>query len=145
MELNDNSKVVFYYSHMGDHFNPDPKLPFDVQDNEVVISLIKDEQFKWIQKIESIFILNHEIDKEVIRLLTIEGRHLTIEIKTGRYLPNEEISLLSNWYAADLTDAIGLDEQNIYLLRVLGALNLPNTFYDPYKDIMINQTLGEAD
>jgi hypothetical protein len=39
MELNSNSKVVFYYSHLGDDFNPDPKLPFGVQDNEVVITL----------------------------------------------------------------------------------------------------------
>ncbi len=146
MGLSSNSKVVFYYSHLDDHFNNDPKLPSGVQDNEVVITLIEDEQFKWIQKIESIFLLNYERDKEVIRLLTIEGRHLTIEIKTGRYLPNEETSLLRNWYGADLADEIGLDEQNVYLLRVLGALNLPNTSYDPYNDIRINRALlDEAD
>ena len=142
--LNSNSNVVFYYSRFLEDLTF-PKLPSSVQDNEVVVTFIEDEQFKWIQKIDSIFILSCGGDKEVIRLLTIEGRDLTIEIKTGRYLPNEEISLLRNWYGADLADAIGLDEQNVYFLRVLGALNLPHTSYNPYKDIRINQALlGEA-
>lgn len=145
MRWSTNSKVVFYYSHWADALNS-PKLPSGVQDNEVVVTLIEDGQFKWKQKIESIFFLKYDVDEEVIRLLTIEGRYLTIEIKTGRYLPNEETSLLRNWYGADLADAIGLDEQNVYFLRVLGALNLPNTSYDPYKDITINRALlGEAD
>jgi hypothetical protein len=135
-----NSRVAFYYSHIPNR-SRFPKLPFAVQDNEVIVTLIENEQFKWIQKIESIFLLGYEEDKEVIRLLTIDGRDLTIEIKTGRYLPNEETSLLRNWYGADLADAIGLDEENIYFLRVLGALNLPNTSYNPYKDPRINQAL----
>jgi hypothetical protein len=66
---------------------------------------------------------------------------LTIEQKTGRYLPNEKTSLLRNWDGADLANAIGLDKENIYFLRVLGALNLPNTSYDPYKDNRINSVL----
>lgn len=90
--------------------------------------------------------LNYDVGEEVIRLLTIEGKDLTIEIKTGRYLPNDDTSLLRNWYGADLADAIGLDERNVYLLRVLGAQNLPNTSYDPYKDSRVNHAIrDEAD
>jgi predicted NACHT family NTPase/uncharacterized protein YjbI with pentapeptide repeats len=132
MGVSSNSEVAFYYPHLTSIDSP--KLPYSLQDNEVAVTLIEDGLFKWIQKVESIFFLKYHMYEEVIHLLTIEGRHLTIETKTGRYLPNEETNLLRNWYGADLVNAIGLDEKNIYLLRALGALNLPNTSYDPYKD-----------
>jgi predicted NACHT family NTPase len=138
--LGNNSKVVFYYSLLDDPYKS-PKLPFGVQDNEVVVALIEDEQFKWIQKIESTFLLKYDSDEDVIRLLTIEGRHLVIEIKTGRYLLNEETSSLRNWDGADLADAIGLNKKDIHLLRAWGALNLPNTSYNPYNNIRIPPAL----
>lgn len=138
--LGNNSQLNFDYRHRADALNSS-ELPSGVRDNEVVVTLIEDKQFKWEQKIKSIFFLKYAVDEGVIHLLTIEDRHLTIEIKTGRYLPNEEISLLRKWYGANLADARGLDKRNIYFLRVLGALNLPNTSYNPYKDGGINRAL----
>jgi hypothetical protein len=138
--LSSNSILAFDYRYRTDVLNS-PKLPSGTRDNEVVVTLIEDEQSKWEQKIESIFFLKYAVDEGVIRLLTIEDRYLTIEIKTGRYLPNEEISLLRNWYGTDLADARGLDQRKVYFLRVLGALNLPNTSYNPYKDRGINRAL----
>jgi predicted NACHT family NTPase/uncharacterized protein YjbI with pentapeptide repeats len=135
------STVAFYYPDRHDSFLDDDldslKLPFNLQNNEVAIALVEDGFFKWIQKIESIFFLKYDVDEEVIRLLTIEGKYLVIERKTGHYLSNEETSLLRNWYGTDLANATGLNEENIYFLRVLGALNLPNTSYDPYEDSRI--------
>jgi len=139
-----NGRLIFYYPDdakdaiLYKNLNY-PKLPFNLQHNEVAVALVEDGLFKWIQKIESIFFLKENVDEEVIRLLTIEGRYLAIEIKTGRYLSNEETSLLCNWYGANLANATGLNEENIYFLRVLGALNLPNTSYDPYKDNRITR------
>ena len=136
------NKVFFYYSDSPpEHISNYPKLPFGLQDHEVAVAIVEDGSFKWIQKFESIFLIKYDKDEEVIHLLTDEGRHLTIEIKTGRCLPNEEISWLHSWYGADLADAIGLDERDVYLLRLLGAINLPNTSYDPYKDFQITRPM----
>lgn len=136
-----NKRILgFDYRDRADVLNS-RKLPSGVPYNEVVLTLIENEQVKWEQKIESIFFLKYATDERAIHLLTIEDRHLTIEIETGRYLPNEEISLLRNWYGADLTDARGLNKRHVYFLRVLGALNLPNTSYNPYEDTSINHAL----
>jgi predicted NACHT family NTPase len=137
-----NTKLFFYYSDSRqEHLSNFPKLPFGLQNHEAAVALVEEGSFKWIQKIESIFLTKYDKDEEVIHLVTYEGRHWTIEIKTGRCLPNEEISGLHSWYGADLADAIGLDGRNVYLLRLLGALNLPNTSYDPYKDLKISRSM----
>jgi len=137
-----NTQVFFYYSDSRpEHLTNFPKLPFGLQNHEAAVAIVEDGAFKGIQKFESIFLTKFDKDEEVIHLVTYEGRHLTIEVKTGRCLPNEEISGLHSWYGADLADAIGLDERNVYLLRLLGALNLPNTSYDPYKDLEISRPM----
>lgn len=131
----DKPAIRFYYS--GDKYS---NFSLYVGNNEIVIAYInKDGSFRWSKSIKSIFILNYELAEKLLHILTIEGESFTLEVETGQLCTIQEVSSLQTWHNADMAGVQGLTERDIYILKVLGALNLPSTSYNPYSDLEINR------
>jgi len=113
----------------------------DVNKDEVLIAYIdKNSSVIWYAKIESLFIINYGISDGVIHLLTIEGKKFSFDIHTGKSLSTEKANLLQTWQNANLAEVKGLNEQDVYILKTLGASNLPITNYNPANDDYLNRT-----
>jgi hypothetical protein len=65
--------------------------------------------------------------------LTIEGTYFHFDLTTGSQVPDME-SPLQIWLRADLTGALGINDLNAYLMKLLGALNVVNFKYNPRED-----------
>lgn len=130
--------IFFYYPHEGNHSNR-PNLPFKVKQNEIVVAYGENRLLKWNYIIKSVYILNEEINQGVLKILTVEGEDVYLELKTGLNLPADEAtSVLRSWRSADFTGAMGLGEREVYILKILGAISLPNTSYNPHNDKNLN-------
>jgi hypothetical protein len=62
-------------------------------------------------------------------------------IETGELFQTQENNSLKTWRNADFKGVKGLTDRDIYVLRTLGAINLPATSYDPRNDSEINIVL----
>jgi hypothetical protein len=71
-----------------------------------------------------------------------EGENINLDLNSGQHLPIENTNSLRQWYLADLSGARGLDERDAYVLGLLGAINVPNTSYEPRNDSDINRAIG---
>jgi len=136
--------IYFYYPYLA-HPYQEHQLPYEAQENEIVVSLREQGQHQWIQVIQSVFILNWKMNQGVAQILTVEGEEVFIDVKSGQRLPVEGTSCLRRWHGADLAGAIGLDERSTYIIGVLGAVNLPKTSYEPRNDGEINLSLDNED
>ncbi len=136
----DAPAICFYYPGE-ENYSDRPELPLEIQENEIGVCHTENGGIKWVHPIQSVFILNWRVEKIVIHILTIEGEDIKIHRETGQRILADDTSVLRSWYGADLAGAVGLDEKNIYVLGVLGSLNLPNTSYDPRNDSEINLSL----
>lgn len=141
----DKPAIRFYYpgdkEDKFEKFSSPSNFSFYVRDNEVIIAYIdKDGSFKWIKEVKSVFILNYRLAKNLLDILTIEGETFTLELETGLPYPIEEVSLVKTWYNADMAGVQGLTARDVYILKILGALNLPSTSYDPCSDSEINHS-----
>ncbi|OYD96519.1 hypothetical protein CDG76_07010 [Nostoc sp. 'Peltigera membranacea cyanobiont' 210A] len=134
----DTPAIFFYYPHGVNHSDR-PNLPFKVKQNEIVVAYGENRLLKWNYRIKSVYILNEEVHQEVLKILTVEGEDVYLELKTGLNLPvDEATSFLRSWRCADFTGVIGLGEREIYILKILGAISLPNTSYNPRNDSKLN-------
>ncbi|HEY9630651.1 MAG TPA: pentapeptide repeat-containing protein [Coleofasciculaceae cyanobacterium] len=119
--------------------------PIQVREGEIVVAYMNEnEQPKWLQKIQSVFILNFKIKDGLLHFLTIEGDCFSINIATGEVLHTEKSGSLRTWQDANFENAQGLTERDIYTFRILGGINLPNTSYIPQSDKSINQGLEDT-
>jgi hypothetical protein len=148
LELNhklSQPNICFYYPDDNESEEDDKqdKLPFYIQNNEIVICRQDNDITQWKNHIQSVFIVNWDINEEAIQILTIEGEDIRIDIKNGQPIPVNDTNLLRCWHGADLAGVVGLDEKEIYLLELLGALNLPNNTYEPRNDSEINISLKQ--
>ena len=110
--------------------------------NEILITYMEeDKSIKWQKKIDSVFILKNKTEKDLIYILTIEGENISINIETGELFQTQENNSLKTWRNADFKGVKGLTDRDIYVLRTLGAINLPATSYDPRNDSEINIVL----
>jgi predicted NACHT family NTPase len=122
------------------HFNypGEPKYPRSglfVQENETIITYIEeDSSVRWVKQINSICILpNLYLENNLLHFLTIEGEQFSIKLNTGEFTSNEEAAIsLYPWQDADLSGALGLTNQDVYLLSVLGAVNLPKATHKAF-------------
>ncbi|MBW4577056.1 MAG: pentapeptide repeat-containing protein [Aphanothece sp. CMT-3BRIN-NPC111] len=149
--LNTKSWIYFYYSELGST-PQSPELPFNVENNEIVIGL-KDNNvevekntilewinesnkgnLKWTQRIKSPFIVSCCVDIKRIQILTVDGEVINLDVENGQPIFIEDICPLLQWHGADLAGTIGLDERNAYFIKILGAINTPTTAYDPRHD-----------
>lgn len=111
-----------------------------VKYGEIVIACInKDHSIRWTKHIRSVFILNYGHENKLLNLLTVEGENFSIEIETGEVMSSEESALLKTWQDADLTGVKGLRDRDVYILSILGAINLPTSSYNPKDDKDINR------
>ncbi|BAY62121.1 WD-40 repeat protein [Calothrix brevissima NIES-22] len=133
--------IRFFYPWEGDGEFADA-LPIRAQNGHILIAYIDvDGSPSWIKQIQSLFILHYTKDDNLLHLLTIEDECFSIELATGDITSSEEPSLLRLWKDADLAGARGLTDRDVYVLSVLGAINLPSTGYNPKNDADINQGL----
>lgn len=133
--------IRFLYPQEEEHFS-DISYSIAPKDGEIVIICIeKNRSLRWIKTIKSVFILNYKIDDNLLHLLTIEGELFSIDIGTGEFTSSEQASFLRTWQNADLGGTQGLKENQVYALSILGAINLPNTLYNPNNDKEINRVL----
>ena len=145
--ISERNEIRFYYPGDSYRNDIDPNyiaLPFEVNNKEIIVSLVCDKDVKWTHRIQSNFILRYTVDEKVVYLLSIEGEFIKLDATTGIRLPLEDLEdekSLYNWRGADLMGVQGLDEQDKYILGILGAVNLPNTSYNPSDYERINQTV----
>ncbi|NEQ70673.1 MAG: NACHT domain-containing protein [Symploca sp. SIO2D2] len=127
--------IRFYYSN--DEFT-DCNIT-NLNTNEIaVVCLDKNHSLRWIQRIKTVFFLQYEKYDNFLHLLTIEGEQYSIEVQTGKMNHAEHLDLLQTWQYADFTGVQGLSQRDIYLLNILGSVNLPITSYTPQNDKQFN-------
>ncbi|MBW4678761.1 MAG: pentapeptide repeat-containing protein [Microcoleus vaginatus WJT46-NPBG5] len=133
--ISENIEIQLYHPNLHHIYNDDPKfnmlrmLRSEFQDDEIIVALFVDGNFRWKEKIKSYSLLRCNADDQIVQLLTIEGKFISLDTNTG--LPLESQNLLCNWKNVDLMGAEGIDEPYMYILSVLGAVNLPNISYEP--------------
>jgi predicted NACHT family NTPase len=132
-----NGRPLFQHPMFTDDSNFDV-ASFMKKDEILVVFYNIDYSIKWKSQIHSLFIINYKVDEDFIYILTIEGKMLSINIQTGK-IEDKEKQSLRTWLNADLCDATGISEKDIYILKILGALNLPSTSYSPHEDTYINR------
>ncbi|MEB9370664.1 pentapeptide repeat-containing protein [Bacillus cereus] len=127
------ASIKFYYNTNLPINDNSPNLPFDVNNNEIVISLCEKDEIVWYLSIVTDYIfeiLIVEIDN-TIHLLTIEGKLIIIDIKTGQILKdNDNESPLYTWHNADVSNIIGLSDEDLYGIKLLKAINVPKHKYN---------------
>ncbi|NKX13343.1 MULTISPECIES: pentapeptide repeat-containing protein [Bacillus cereus group] len=127
------ASIKFYYNTNLPINDNSPNLPFDVNNNEIVISLCEKDEIVWYLSIVTDYIfeiLIVEVDN-TIHLLTIEGKLIIIDIKTGQILKdNDNESSLYTWHNADVSNIIGLSDEDLYGIKLLKAINVPKHKYN---------------
>ena len=113
-----------------------------VNDNEITVVLVeKNHSIRWQNKIRSVFILKCERNEDFVYILTIEGDEISMNLRTGQSSHTKKEDSLKSWQNANLKDVIGLTNIDTYILKILGAINLLETSYNPQNDPKINNTL----
>lgn len=142
IEDSDRMITAFYYPHVKrSRFLP--PLPIKVKKGEIVIAMIKDKVLVWTKTIKSIHFVDYNEGEDGIHVLTIEGEVISLKIETGEPLPGDYEHLLKLWGNANLQGVTGLSDRDIYMLKILGASNLPPTEYNPREDATINPSVGK--
>lgn len=148
----DTGIIHFFYPYFSEerqrsHIEDRPTLPFEVQDNEIVVGLVTSGVLKWTQRFHTLFIVDSKLDDKTIHILTIEGEVISLDLETGERIasPESSLSAFPRWSNANVAGSTGLDERNAYLLSVLGAINTPSSSYNPAKDKSVVPQEGEPD
>ncbi|MGI8386888.1 pentapeptide repeat-containing protein [Robertmurraya sp. P23] len=114
------------------------ELPFTVKDDEIAISFVRDHKFLWHQKIVSDFIVEIQKIGDNIHILTIEGDFWVIDYRTGNVLKNNNIDTnIFRWDNADVSNVIGLNEENLHAIKILKAVNVPTHSYNTSEKRML--------
>ena len=85
--------------------------------------------------------MKYKKDGDLIHILTIEGEIISIDTQPDGLLGTQGNEFLKTWRNADFKGVTGLTNRDLYVLKILGAINLPDTSYDPQKDANINRKL----
>lgn len=110
------------------------KLPFVLESDEIAVAKVEDGRLVWAHPMKTVYIVEQAVETDLIQILTIENRIFNFDAKTGEAVSFTDDSLTRRWLGADLDGVKGLDSKRAYILSVLGALNTPETEYDPSKD-----------
>jgi uncharacterized protein YjbI with pentapeptide repeats len=138
--------IRFYYPRAEEENFVNSNFSIRVQDGEIVIAYINtDSSLRWTKHVQSVFILNYGRKDNLLNVLTVEGEQFSIETETGEVISSEESALLRTWRDADLTGVRGLTDRDVYILSILGAVNLPTSSYNPKDDKGINRALKNND
>lgn len=134
--------ILFLYPHYTEWHKSYIDLPIVIEDNSIKLVRVDDfNSITWEQEIKSVFILNYKIDESCIHFLTIEGNSFSINTETGQFFHSPEKNTLKSCNNADFDGVIGLTDRDIFVLKVLGGINLPDTSYNPQQDAKINCSL----
>lgn len=146
-EVNEFSELLptILYVYPNDCFHETEELDDTLilpKENEILITYIEENKsIKWQNKIYSVFILKSKREKDLIYILTIEGDDISINIQTGELFKTQEKKSLKTWLNADFKGIADLSDRDVYVLKTLGAINLPDISYDPRNDSEINVVL----
>lgn len=133
--------IRFYYS--GKEISEDFGSSYMIQNGEILIACVHGKkEAKWTRRIRSVFILNYRLDsrENLLRMLTVEGNCINIDTLTGNVSEDPETPLLT-WKNADLEGVGGLSDRDAYVLKVLGAINSPESNYNPRNDEKLNRNI----
>jgi len=132
--------LCFYYSNIK---LPDaPEINLQIDEDEIVIALVREGDIKWYEKVRGGYILETEWNNEILQILTIYGDVFTWDIESGQKIPASANSSILRWHHADLKNATGIDDYSAYVLKIMGALYTPKSNYDPIGDLDFDELMS---